>query len=63
MSKQKGYAIWELGKGQIVASYPRFNEARKKYEEMNKSGSGRYYIQEDWDGVPVSTITRTRVES
>lgn len=63
MSKQKGYAIWELGKGVIIASYPRFNQARKKCEEMNKSGTDRYYIQEDWDGVPVSVITRTRVES
>ena len=63
MSKQKGYAIWERGKGVIIASYPRFNQARIKCEQMNASGTGRYYIQEDWDGVPVSIITRTRVES
>lgn len=62
MSRQKGYAIWERGKGVIIASYPRFNEARIKCEQMNASG-GRYYIQEDWDGIPLSTITRTRVES
>lgn len=59
MSEQKGYAIWELGKGVIVVSYPRFNQARIKCEEMNKAGAGKYYIQEDWDGVPVSVITRT----
>lgn len=40
MSEQKGYAIWELGKGVIVVSYPRFNQARIKCEEMNKAGVG-----------------------
>ena len=43
----------------IIGFFKRFNEARRKLEEISKN-EGKYKIQEEWIGEPTSAIVDKR---
>jgi hypothetical protein len=59
MSEFKGFVVKD-GNGSIVFFASRHSEARKECERLNLEGKDKFTIEESWEGVPTSVITRTR---
>ena len=60
MGKLIGYSILKVDHPvAIMGVFERFNEARRKLEELSKNG-GKYRIQEEWIGEPASVINKRR---
>ena len=60
MGKLIGYSILKVDHPvAIMGVFERFNEARRKLEELSKNG-GKYRIQEEWIGEPTSAIVDKR---
>lgn len=60
MGKLIGYSILKVDHPvAIMGVFERFNEARRKLEELSKNG-GKYRIQEEWIGEPASVINKQR---
>ena len=60
MGKLIGYSILKVDHPvAIMGVFERFNEARRKLEELSEKG-GKYRIQEEWIGEPASVINKQR---
>ena len=60
MGKLIGYSVIKVAYPvAIIGCFERFNEARRKLEELSKNG-GKYRIQEEWLGEPASVINKRR---
>lgn len=61
MGKFIGYSVQRVDAPNIaiIGFFQRFNEARRKLEEVSQK-EGKYKIQEEWIGEPTSTIVDKR---